>query len=85
MNVQKKDNGGAMNKVPFASLAARSEQPPILSQSTSENNSAAPQSVAVVAGRKYIMVPKKHTTAVLSTGHDVAVNGIPNANDVSQL
>lgn len=65
-NVPKKDISGQnsiSNKFP----------PPQVS-SNSNNNASSPQSVAVVAGRKYIMVPKN----VVKTGNSNSVNGMTN-------
>lgn len=83
-NLQRKENSGlSINKNAFVSPAARSTiQPPISSQSNNLTNSSPPQSVAVVAGRKYIMVPKKNLTSSIGSA---TANGIPHVKDVSQL
>lgn len=49
-----------------------------------ENKSPPPQSVAIVAGRKYIMVPKTNMMSISPSGVDTA-NGVHNFNETQNL
>lgn len=76
-NAVRKDNNSASNKIPSNVRPSQTQTSMLNSRNTSP-----PQEIAVVAGRKYIMVPKK---SLALSGKDTNVNGLAHANEVQKL
>lgn len=66
--------------IPNTANLTHSKQP----QDQNNENQSPPQSVAIIAGRKYIMVPKTNVMSISPSGLD-NVNGVHNLNESHDL
>lgn len=77
MAVNNENRPNASNLTPIYNKRSSKDDVKVNSKTDATNDTSPPQSVAIVAGRKYIMVPKTNVMSITPTGVD-AVNGYKN-------